>query len=79
MGVVVRRYNYRFHHNITSPYTPLVLYSSFLQQQHPYLFVHLKNVFLFLLMLFLCNIANLTFLKEHSRSFKNRDHANMVI
>ena len=27
-------------------------------QQHPYFFVHFKNVFSFLFMLFLCNIAN---------------------
>ena len=32
--------------------------------------------FLFLFMLFLCNIAML--LKEQSRSFKNQDHANII-
>ena len=41
LGVVVRRYNYRFPHT-----TPLV--SVFLQQQHPYFLFILKNVLLLL-------------------------------
>ena len=48
---------YRFPHNITYPYSTCS--SSFLQQQHPYFFVHFLNVFSFLFMLFLCNIANI--------------------
>ena len=40
---------------ITFPDTPLLL--ALFGQQHPYFFVHFKNVFSFLLMLFLCNIA----------------------
>ena len=40
---------------ITFP-TPLIL--SLFWQQHPYFFVHFKNVFSFLFMLFLCDIAN---------------------
>ena len=34
--------------------TPLVL--ALFWQHHPYFFVHLKNVFSFLFMLFLCNV-----------------------
>ena len=41
---------------ITFPYSTCI--SSFLGQQHPYLFVHFLNVFSFLFMLFLCNISN---------------------
>ena len=36
--------------------TPLVL--ALFLQQHSYFFVHFVNVFLFVFMLFLCNIAN---------------------
>ena len=47
VGVVVRRYMYiyiyRYPHNITYPYCTCI--SSFLQQQHPYFFVHFLNVF----------------------------------
>ena len=56
MGVVVRRY-IDFLIILLIP-TPLVLYSSFFLQLHPYFLVHLKNVFSFLFMLFLYNIAN---------------------
>ena len=54
MGVVIRRY---INFLILLIPTPLVLYSSFLQQ-HPYFLVDFFNVFSFLFMLFLCNIAN---------------------
>ena len=49
MGVVVKRY-INFLIILLNP-TPLVL-GHFLQK-HPYFFVHFKNVFSFLLMLFL--------------------------
>ena len=55
MGVAIRRYIDIFIIIITFPYSTCI--SSFLGQQHPYLFVHFKNVFSFLFMLFLCNIA----------------------
>ena len=41
---------------ITFPYSTCI--RSFFWQQHPYFFVPFLNVFLFLFMLFLCNIAN---------------------
>ena len=73
MGVVVRRY-------IDSLIIIINLYSicisSFLGGNIPTSCSFLK-CFSFLFMLFLCNIANV--LKEHSRSFKIRDHANMAI
>ena len=58
VGVVVRRYNIRIDFLIILliPRDSTCI-SSFLQQ-HPYFFVHFKNVFSFLFMLFLCNIAN---------------------
>ena len=56
MGVVVRRY-IDFLIILLIP-TLLVLYSAFFWQQHPYFFVNFKNVFSFLFMLFLYNIAN---------------------
>ena len=63
---------YRFPH-ITYPYSTCI--SSFLQQ-HPY-FVHFKNVFSFLFMLFLCDIANIaqrTFkIIQKSRSCRHGD------
>ena len=48
MGVVAKRYIYKFPH-ITYPYSTCI--SSFLQQ-HPYFFVDLKNVFQMLFSLF---------------------------
>ena len=42
---------------IKFPYSTCIIIS-FVWQQHPYFFVHFKNVFSFLFMLFLCNIAN---------------------
>ena len=73
MGVVVRRY-IDFLIILLIP-TPLVL--ALFLQQHPYFFVHLKNVFSFLFMLFLCNIANTaqrTFeMVQNSRSCEHRD------
>ena len=48
---------YRFPHNITYPYSTCI--TSCLQQD-PYFFVHYLNVFSFLFMSFLCNIANIT-------------------
>ena len=41
LGVVLRRYNYRFPHT-TYPYSSCIC--TFLQQ-HPYFFVHFLNVF----------------------------------
>ena len=77
MGIIARRYtDFFIIHCITYPYSTCI--SSFFQQ-HLYFFVHFKNVisFLYTSMLFLCYIA--TLLKEHSRSFKNRDHVDMAI
>ena len=75
MGIVARRYtDFFIIHCITYPYYTCI--SSFLQH-NLYFFVHLKNVISFLYVLFLCYIA--TLLKEHSRSFKNRDHVDMAI
>ena len=63
---------YRYPHNITNPYSTC----SFLQQ-HPYFFFHVLNVFSFLFMLFLCNIANIaqkTFkIVQNSRSWGHGD------
>ena len=53
MGVVVRRYIHILIIIITFPYSTCI---SFFGQQHPYFFVQFLNVFLFLFMLFLCNI-----------------------
>ena len=37
---------HRFPHNITYPYsTCIIILALFLQQQHPYFIVHLKNIF----------------------------------
>ena len=72
MGVVVRRY-YRVPHNITYPCSTCI--RPFLQQ-HPYFFVHFKNVFHSCL-LFLYNIANVA-----PRTFEiiqNQDHVDMAI
>ena len=46
---------YRFPHNITYPYSSC---TSYFLQLHHYFFVHFKNVFSILFMLFLGNIAN---------------------
>ena len=61
MGGVVRRH-IDFLIILLIP-TPLVLALFF--QHHPYFFVHFLNVFSFLFMLFLCNIANVA-----QRTFK---------
>ena len=67
----------RFPHNITYPYSTYI--TSFLQQ-HSYFFVHLKNVFSFLFMLFLCKIANIaqkTFdIVQKSRS---REYGDIIL
>ena len=68
---------YRFPHNNTYSYS--TSFRSFLQQ-HPYLFVHFKNVFSFLYMLFLCNIANVaqrTF--EIVQKSRSREHGDIII
>ena len=72
-------YIYRYPHNnklLIFP-TPLVLA---LWQQHPYFFVQFLNVFSFLFIIFVqySKICSKN-IQEHSRSFKNRDHANMAI
>ena len=76
-GCCIKRYT--FPHNITYPYSTCI--TSFLQL-HPYFFVHLKNVFSFLLMLFLCNIANVaqrTFeIVQKSRSRRHGDIYNYI-
>ena len=46
---------YRYPHN-NYYFSVLYLYLLFFWQQHPYFFVHFKNVFSFLFMLFLCNV-----------------------
>ena len=56
VGVAVRRYIDILIIIITFPYSTCI--SSLFWQQHPYIFLHFKNVFSFLFMLFLCNIAN---------------------
>ena len=75
MGVVVRRYIDIRIKIITFP-TPLVL--ALFLQQHPYFFVQFINVFSFLFMIFLCNIANVA-----QRTFKivqtSRAQVNMAI
>ena len=58
----------------TYPYSNCI--SSFLQQ-HPYFFVKFFNVFCFCFC-YCCAVKQML-LKEHSRSFKNGDHADMVI
>ena len=55
MGVVVRRYIDILTIIINFPYSTCI--SFFGGQQHPYFFVHFLNVFSFLFMLFLYNIA----------------------
>ena len=59
MGVVVRRYNYRYSHNnyYFSLYTPLVL--AFWGQQHPYFFVHFLNVFFILVYIYICTCRHM--------------------
>ena len=58
--------------------TPLVL--ALFLQQHPYFFVHFKNVFSFLFMLFLCNTANVaqrTF--EIVQKSRSHGHGDIII
>ena len=76
MGVVVRRYRHILIIIITFPYSTCI--SSFWQQQ-PYFFVHFLNVFSFLFMLFLCNIANVaqrTF--EIVQKLRSRKHGDII-
>ena len=76
VGGVVRRYIDIF--IILLIPTPLVI--SLFLQLHPYFFVHLKNVFSFLFMLFLCNIANVpqrTF--EIVQKSRSRGHGDIII
>ena len=72
MGVVVRRYIDILIIIITFPYSTCI--SSFLQQQHPYFFVHFLNVFSFfplVLALFCSSIpTSLLILKMFFRSLK---------
>ena len=72
VNVVVRRY-IDFIIILLIP-TPLVL-ALFCSSIPTSLFIF--KCFLFLFMLFLCNIAKVA--QRHSRSFKNRDHTNMAI
>ena len=57
---VVRRYIYIYIDIliiiITFPYSTWIIIIALFWQQHPYFFVHFKNVFSFLFMLFLCNV-----------------------
>ena len=56
--------------------TPFVL--ALFWQQHPYFFVHFKNVFSVLFLLFLLQyIANVV--QRTFKSFKNRDHTDMAL
>ena len=77
MGVVVlRRYIDILTMIINFPYSTCI--SSF-GEQHPYFFVHFKNVFSVLFLLFFYNI---TLFKEHSRSFKksrSREYNYLII
>ena len=69
---------YRYPHN-NYYFSLLHLYYLFFGQQHPYFFVHLKNVFSFLFMLFLCNIANVaqrTF--EIVQKSRSREHGDII-
>ena len=59
---------YRYPHNITYPYSTCI--SSFLQQ-HPYFFVHLKNVFVLVYAIFV------QYSKRCSKN--NRDHSKIKI
>ena len=78
MGVVVRRFKDILTIIINFPYIYTSLVLALFWQQHPYFFVHLKNVFSFLFVIFVQYIANVT-----QRTFeivqKNRDHANIII
>ena len=65
---------YRFPHNTTYPYSTCI--SSFFASAS-LLLCSFLNVFSYLFMLFLCNIANVA--QRTFRSFKNRDHANLAI
>ena len=75
VGVVSRRWVYRFPHNITYPYSTCI--SSFLQH-HSYLFVHFLNDFSFLFLLFLCKIANVA-QRTIEIVQKLRWHGNIII
>ena len=81
MGVVVRRYMYIdiLTTIITFPYSTYI--SSFLGSSIPtYFFVHLKNVFSFLFMLFLCNIANVVQrIFEIVQKSRSRERGNIII
>ena len=79
MGVAVRRYIDILIIIINFPYNPLVL-ALFLQQHRPYFFVHLKNVFSFFFMLFLCNIASVaqrTF--EIVQKSRSHEHGDIIL
>ena len=65
MGGGVRRYN-RYPHNITYPY-----YSTCIS------FFAAASLLLCSCLCYFCAIEQ-TLLKEHSRSFKYRDHANII-
>ena len=57
--------------------TPLVL--ALFLQQHSYFFVHFVNVFLFLFMLFLCNIANVAQrIFEIVQISRSREHGDIL-
>ena len=58
--------------------TPLVL--ALFLQQHPYFIVHFKNVFSFLFMLFLCNIANvIQRIFEIVQKSRSRQHGDIIL
>ena len=75
MGVVVRRYIDILTIIINFPYSTCI--SSF-WQQHPYFFVHFKNVFSVLFMLYF-KIYSKRYSKNIRDRSKNRDHANISI
>ena len=71
---------YRYPHNNTYPYSTCI--GSFLQQ-HPYFFIHFKNVFSFLFILFLCNIANTVNVAQRTfeivQKSRSCEHGNIII
>ena len=78
MGVVVRRYIDILIIIINFPYSTCI--SSFFGSSIPTSLFIFKNVFLFLFMLFLCNIANVaqrTF--EIVQKSRSREHGDIII
>ena len=75
MSVVVRRYIDILIIIITFPYSTCI--SSFLAAVSVYTFLFILKMFFRSCLCYFCAIEQ-TLLKEHWRSFKNRDHANII-